>query len=171
MFPLLYSSTEFRHNLLLLNPRKDISCLDESHTHTFVINTPLPLSTFNSALIHFFLDIHLDNDTSSVVDNETQIPSNDGSMIPVFNQPIYAPFGLDARRCSGEIFNQFVIFELFKAVQCLNFYDDCKLNPTRCNPLSLDYIYTPVALAPFKAAPDSLFVSGNPTCAYPVTCA
>lgn len=109
--------------------------------------------------------------TRSAVDNETQIPSNDGSMIPVFNQPIYAPFGLGARRCPGEIFNQFVILELFKAVQCLNFYDDCKLNPTRCNPLSPDYLYTPVALAPFKAAPDSLFVSGNPTCAYPAPCA
>lgn len=109
--------------------------------------------------------------TRSPVDGETQIPVGDSSMIPVFPQPIYATFGLGARRCPGEIFNQFVILEIFKAVQCLNFYDDCKLNPTRCNPLSPDYRYRPVALAPFKAAPDSIFVSGNPTCDYPAPCA
>lgn len=104
--------------------------------------------------------------TVSPVDNETQIPSGDASMIPVFPQPIYAPFGLGARRCPGEIFNQFIILELFNTVKCLNFYDDCVLNPSRCDPSSPNYTYTPIPLAPFKARPDSLFVSSvTPACA------
>lgn len=103
-------------------------------------------------------------------DNETVIPNGDDEMIPVFANPIYAAFGLGARRCPGEIFNQFVILELFKAVQCLNFYDDCTLNPTRCIPGSPDFKYGPIPLAPFKSAPDSLFVL-NYTCPYPAQCA
>jgi hypothetical protein len=109
--------------------------------------------------------------TNSPIDNETTLPSGEGSMIPVFPNPIYAPFGLGARRCPGEIFNQFVILELFKAIQCLNFYDDCTLNPSFCDPFSPNFKYKPVALAPFKSAPDSIFVSGTPTCAYPAVCA
>lgn len=105
------------------------------------------------------------------LDNETLIPSGDGEMIPVYKFPTYAPFGLGARRCAAEIFNQFVILELFKALQCLTFYDDCSpsRNATFCNVNSTNYRYTPIPLAPFKAVPDSLFVANplTPFCNYP----
>lgn len=96
--------------------------------------------------------------TFSPVDNETVIPATDAAMIPVFPTPIYAPWGLGGRRCPGEIFNQFVGLELFEALQCLQFKDDCVANPSFCNPSSPNYKYLPVPLAPFKAVPDSLFV-------------
>lgn len=104
--------------------------------------------------------------TKSAVDGETEIPLGDLSMIPVFEKPIYAPFGLGARRCPGEIFNQFVIMQLFDTIKCLTFYDDCVLHPSRCDPSSANYTHTPIPLAPFKARPDSLFVSTViPACA------
>ena len=104
---------------------------------------------------------------NSTVDNETPIPSGDVAMIPVFNTSIYAAFGLGARRCPAEIFNQYVIFQLFRAIQCLHFYDDCAANrnPSRC----ASGLYGPIPLAPFKAVPDSLFVL-NYTCPYPNGC-
>jgi hypothetical protein len=96
--------------------------------------------------------------TNSSVDNETKLPPGDASMIPVFPTPLYSAFGLGARRCPGEIFNQRIIFELFDAIKCLTFYDDCTLNPSRCDPNSPDFRYPLIPLAPFKGAPDSLFV-------------
>jgi hypothetical protein len=100
----------------------------------------------------------IDSMTRSPIDNETVIPTGEDAMFPVFTNPIYAPFGLGARRCPGETFNQFLITELFETLQCLQFYDDCTLNPDKCLPASPMYQYTPVPLAPFKAVPDSLFV-------------
>jgi len=97
--------------------------------------------------------------TRSPVDNETQIPAGDSVMIPVFPYPTFAPWGLGARRCPGEIFNQFIIFQMFQAFQNLTFYDDCTLNPSFCNPVSPSFKYPFVPLAPFKAVPDSLFVA------------
>lgn len=95
---------------------------------------------------------------NSPIDNETTMLSSDASMIPVFAKPIYAPFGLGARRCPGEILNINVVYELLESLQCLKFYDDCVLNPSRCDPTSVDFTYRLVPLAPFKAMPDSLFV-------------
>jgi hypothetical protein len=117
-------------------------------------NPPFDASDLPAALTNSINAFHV-----SPVDNETQIPLGDDSMFPVFTQPIYSAFGLGARRCPGEEFNQFLIFKLFKVMQDLKFYDDCVLNPSRCDPLSPNFIYPTVPLAPFFGLPDSLFVT------------
>ncbi len=117
-------------------------------------NPAFDSSDLPAALLNTINSFHV-----SPVDNETQIPAGDDSMFPIFPQPIYSAFGLGARRCPGEEFNQYLIFKLFKIMQNLSFYDDCVLNPSRCIPTSPNFVYPMVPLAPFFGLPDSLFVA------------
>lgn len=92
--------------------------------------------------------------SQSPIDNETLLPPGERELIPVFKQPIYAGFGLGARRNPYEILIQYVLLKLFDRVQCLTFKDICTTNRSLCNSSPPPLI----PLAPLKSAPDSLFV-------------
>lgn len=46
-----------------------------------------------------------DNFAASSIDGETMIPAGHEKLIPIYDKPKYAPFGLGYRRCAGEILN------------------------------------------------------------------
>lgn len=98
--------------------------------------------------------------TTSAFDGQTLIPLGDTALIPVFVQPLYAPFGLGSTRNPYEILIQFTLLKLFDTVKCVQFVNDCLLNPQRCNPASPAFRYPLVPLAPLRAVPDSFFFSG-----------
>lgn len=88
---------------------------------------------------------------NNALDKETQSLPGDAPLKPVFAQPIYAVFGLGARRCPAEIFSQYLMLQLFETMQCLQFKDHCEKNES-CHAPS-------VPIATFLAVPDSLYVS------------
>jgi len=101
--------------------------------------------------------------TVSPVDGETQLPAGEGSLIPVFQFPIYANFGLGARRNPYEILIQYTLLKLFEAIKCLQFINVCPAGQATpaCNPNSTSFVHPLIPLAPLVATPDSFFV--NPT--------
>jgi hypothetical protein len=76
----------------------------------------------------------------------TELPNDNLNMIPVFDPPIYTPFGLGYRRCAGEVFTYSVILKLIDRICDLTFVQDAAI----IEPL--------IPLAPFFAVPDNLFV-------------
>lgn len=86
--------------------------------------------------------------TRSPIDNSTELPDDTRSlkMIPVYDPPIYTPFGLGYRRCAGEIFTYLFTIKLVERLKNLQFYTDQSIT----EPM--------IPLAPFFAAPDNLFV-------------
>lgn len=97
--------------------------------------------------------------TNSTVDGETLIPPGETVFIPVFPQPIYAPFGLGATRNPYESLIQYILVRLFDTIECLHFVNVCTANPALCNVASDSFLYPLIPLAPVTSAPDSLFVS------------
>lgn len=82
---------------------------------------------------------------NSAIDNETVIPCGADKLIPVFDKPLYTPFGLGYRRCAGELlsyrFTEFLLDFLtnYKILQNLNITND-------------------IAVGPAKRVPDNFFI-------------
>lgn len=89
--------------------------------------------------------------TVSTVDGETALPSGESSLIPVFETPRYAVFGLGAERNPYELLTQYTLLKLFDAIKALQFTNQCATTPNNCN-------FALIPLAPLRAARDSLFV-------------
>lgn len=101
--------------------------------------------------------------TKSAVDSETPLPPGEGNLIPVFPQPIYAPFGLGSTRNAYEILIQYTLLRLFDTIKCLQFVNVCQLDPGSplCDPTDPSFTDSLIPLAPLLAVPDAFFV--NPT--------
>lgn len=57
----------------------------------------------------------------SSIDGETMIPRGHEKLIPVYDRPKYAPFGLGYRRCAGEILNYMIMDKVLDALGDLDF--------------------------------------------------
>ena len=72
---------------------------------------------------------------NSPADNETVIPCGADNLIPVFDKPLYTPFGLGYRRCAGELlsyrFTDYLLNFLtnYKISQDLDITDDIAVGP------------------------------------------
>ena len=72
---------------------------------------------------------------NSSIDNETVIPCGADKLIPVFDKPLYTPFGLGYRRCAGELltyrFTDYILNFLtnYKIKQNLNITDEIAIGP------------------------------------------
>ena len=91
----------------------------------------------------------------SPVDNETVIPKSNRQMQPVFDKPIYTPFGLGYRRCAGEIFVYLVTLKIFEKFQVL--FNDPQLSGDTRFEFRVG-VYPPITPAPFTFVPDNIFV-------------
>jgi len=84
--------------------------------------------------------------TVSPIDNETLLDKTNEKVIPVFDKPVYTPFGLGYRRCPGEIFSYLLTQKMMERFASLDFFEKEDIT----GPL--------VTLAPFKAVVDNIFV-------------
>ena len=82
----------------------------------------------------------------SSIDNETVIPCGADKLIPVFNKPLYTPFGLGYRRCAGELLTYRFVDQL------LNFLTNYKI--TQDSEITGD-----IAVGPAKRAPNNFFIN------------
>ena len=134
----LYDAT--RYNASFMASYNDIVCID-----TF---SSCSRQGESAALIS-----SIESFSTSMVDGETQSPPGEYQFIPVFEHPIYAPFGLGSTRNAYESLIQYTLVKLFDTIECLHFVDACVDNPALC---AVGSVHIP--LAPVTTAPDSFFV-------------
>ena len=81
----------------------------------------------------------------SSIDNETVIPCGADQLIPVFDKPLYTPFGLGYRRCAGELLTYRFVDKL------LNFLTNYKIKKNSA-------ITNDITIGPCKTTHDNIFI-------------
>lgn len=87
--------------------------------------------------------------TYSPLDNRTILNNGEEQFIPVYPTPKYGPFDWGTKRCPGEKFTMYYMWEWMHQFKCAIFYK----NPSA--PTASNYI----ALGPYKYIPDIYFVN------------
>ena len=81
----------------------------------------------------------------SSIDNETVLPCGAEKLIPVFDKPLYTPFGLGYRRCAGELLSYRFVEQL------LNFLTNYKIKQN-------SKITNEISIGPGKRAPNNIYI-------------
>jgi hypothetical protein len=106
---------------------------------------PLPEENFNPA--DLFEISPTDNDP--VYDDGTVLEKSNPKLFPVFDKPLYLPFGMGYRRCAGETLNMFFTEKMIARFADLSF-------EVRELPSPPDYtLYQ--TLGPFTAVPNNIY--------------
>lgn len=84
--------------------------------------------------------------TVSPVDNQTVLDVANPNMMPVYQYPQYAPFGLGYRRCAGEILNYMTIIKILEKLSTVTFQF--------VTPPPTDTLIT---VGPFVQVPDNIY--------------
>ena len=83
--------------------------------------------------------------TVSSVDNQTVLDKSQPGFMPVYQTPIYMPFGLGYRRCAAEIFNYLTVIKLLETLAQMQFWQSNAPTSTK------------VTIGPFVQANDNIY--------------